>query len=203
MSARGVILDRDGTLVDFHRDAELGAVVSAFHPDQLRLLPGVVEGLGALAQAGFVLAVATNQPGAAKGQVPALAIERTNRALVELLAGHGITITRVAVCLHHPEGGPGADPTLVRACACRKPAPGLLLDLIGDLDLDPRESWMIGDTAADHGAGRRAGLSTALVMDTRRCELCPLKGAELGGSAPDRVAPRFDDVVRGILAHRP
>ena len=54
---KGVLLDRDGTLIDFHRDAELGAVVSAFHPDQLRLLPGVVAGLAALRDAGFTLAI--------------------------------------------------------------------------------------------------------------------------------------------------
>lgn len=200
MKTRGAILDRDGTLIDFHRDAELGAVVSAFHPRQLRLLPGVIEGLEALSGAGFTLAIATNQPGAAKGQVPASAIEATNRALVDMLAEHGIRIARVAVCLHHPEGGPGGDPTLARACDCRKPAPGMLLDLARALDLDPAESWMIGDTAADVTAARRAGLSAALLLDTRRCELCPRKGAEDGCDGAAIVAPRLDDVARAILA---
>ena len=195
---KGVILDRDGTLVDFHRDAELGAVVSAFHPDQLRLLPGVVDGLRALRDAGFTLAIATNQPGAAKGQLPRAAIERTNRALVERLAEHGIPIAAVAVCLHHPEGGPGGDPALARACDCRKPEPGLLLGLARELGLDPAASWMIGDTAADVEAARRAGMRAALLLDTRRCELCPLKDCDR--LAPDRVAPRFDALVAAILA---
>lgn len=197
-----MILDRDGTLVDFHRDAELGAVVSAFHPDQLRLLPGVVEGLRALSGAGYVLAIATNQPGAAKGQVPLAAIERTNRALVDTLSGLGITIARLAVCLHHPEGGPGGDPALARACDCRKPKPGMLTGLIADLGLDPAESWMIGDTAADIEAARRAGVRAGLVMDTRRCELCPWKDAEIGCEkpTPDAIAPRLDELVKAILA---
>lgn len=201
---KGALLDRDGTLIDFHRDAELGAVVSAFHPDHLRLLPGVIEGLRALRDAGFVLAIATNQPGAAKGQLPRAAIERTNRALVERLAAHGVPIAAVAVCLHHPEGGPGGDPALARACDCRKPAPGLLLGLARDLGLDPASSWMIGDAAVDVEAARRAGMRAGLLLDTRRCELCPIRdrdraGAD-GGLAPDRVAARFDRLVEAILA---
>jgi D-glycero-D-manno-heptose 1,7-bisphosphate phosphatase len=204
---RGAILDRDGTLIDFHRDAELGAVVSAFHPDQLRLLPGVIEGLALLRDAGFVLAIATNQPGAAKGQIPWSAIERTNDALVAALAGQGIPIARVAVCPHHPEGGPGGDPALARACDCRKPAPGLLTGLARELGLDAAASWMIGDTAADVEAARRAGMRAGLLLDTRRCELCPLRsgaGGRGGGNeaviAPDRVAPRLDALARAILA---
>jgi D-glycero-D-manno-heptose 1,7-bisphosphate phosphatase len=197
--ARGAILDRDGTLIDFHRDADLGAVVSAFHPDQIRLLPGVLEGLASLRDAGFVLAIATNQPGAAKGQIPRAAIDRTNAALVALLAAQGIRIASVATCLHHPEGGPGGDPSLVRACACRKPAPGLLLDLCEQLGLDAAASWMLGDSAADVEAARAAGMRAGLVLDTRRCELCPLKD---GGPAcrADRVAERFDALVSAVLA---
>lgn len=213
MARRGVILDRDGTLIDFHRDAELGAVVSAFHPDQIRWLPGVLEGLRALAGAGFALAVATNQPGAAKGQIPWSAIARTNAALVARLASEGIAVEEVAVCGHHPEGGPGGDAELVRPCDCRKPAPGLLIALARSLDLDVAQSWMIGDTDADVGAARRAGMRAGLLLDDRRCELCPGRpGPEEAASpparsriapprsAPDLIAPRFDRLAAAIVA---
>ena len=201
MARPGAILDRDGTLIDFHRDAELGAVVSAFHPDQIRLLPGVLEGLRALASAGFVLAIATNQPGAAKGQIPWEAIAKTNAALVARLASEGVLLAAVAVCGHHPEGGPGGDTALVGPCTCRKPAPGLLLDLARDLDLDVAASWMIGDTDADVGAARRAGMRAALLLDDRRCELCPLRhGGERAIVAPDLIAPRLDQLAARIVA---
>jgi D-glycero-D-manno-heptose 1,7-bisphosphate phosphatase len=199
---RGVLLDRDGTLIDFHRDAELGAVVSAFHPDQIRLLPGVVAGLHALRDAGFTLAIATNQPGPAKGQIPREAVERTNRALVDKLAAEGVTIAAVATCMHHPEGGPGGDPELTRACACRKPMPGLLLDLCRGLSLNPALSWMVGDGAVDVEAARRAGMLAGLLVDTRRCELCPLKEEGLPCAA-DVVDARFDRLVAKILAAPP
>ncbi|MEO7332220.1 MAG: HAD-IIIA family hydrolase [Minicystis sp.] len=195
-----VILDRDGTLIDFHRDVELGAVVSAFHPDQIRLLPGVIEGLRLLADAGFTLAIATNQPGAAKGQISRGAIARTNAALLEMLGAQGVIIAGLAVCEHHPEGGPGGDVSLWGSCDCRKPAPGLLLRLARELSLDPAQTWMIGDSAADIEAGHRAGMRAGLILETRRCELCPLRvGDERAPVSPDRIASRLDLLARAIL----
>jgi D-glycero-D-manno-heptose 1,7-bisphosphate phosphatase len=132
----GVILDRDGTLIDVVRDEETGTVSVAFHPDQVRLLPGVVEGLHLLSGAGYRFAIASNQPGPAKGQYSALAVERTNQALVASLATLGIEISVVEVCLHHPVGGPGGDAQWVGDCACRKPKPGLLLQAIARAGFD-------------------------------------------------------------------
>jgi D-glycero-D-manno-heptose 1,7-bisphosphate phosphatase len=196
----GIILDRDGTLIDVVRDEETGTVSVAFHPEQLRLLPGVEEGLLALSRAGFVLALASNQPGPAKGQISRAAVERTNLALIAHLAELGISIAALEVCMHHPEGGPGGDPSLIRECECRKPKPGLLLSLITGLGLDPNQSWMIGDSRADLEAAQGASLRAALVFSTERCELCPLRAGPPG--APSVVAARFDQVVRQILAAR-
>jgi D-glycero-D-manno-heptose 1,7-bisphosphate phosphatase len=54
-------------------------------------------------------------------------------------------------------------PHLSVICPCRKPAPGMLLQAAHDLDLALPESWMIGDSACDIGAGCRAGTRTALI----------------------------------------
>jgi hypothetical protein len=81
------ILDRDGTIIDVVRDEETGAISVAFHPSQLRLLSGAVEGLRALQGAGYALAIATNQPAPAKGQFSADAVARTNDALVTTPTG--------------------------------------------------------------------------------------------------------------------
>lgn len=193
------MLDRDGTLIDVVRDPELGVVVTAFHPDQIRVLPGVIEGLRRLSDAGFLLAIATNQPGAAKGQVPWAAIERTNRALVDGLREAGVAIAALAACPHHPEGGPGGDPALIGPCACRKPMPGMLTSIARDLDLDVAASWMIGDAPSDVAAARAAGMRAGLLLDRRRCELCPLRG-EADLPCPDRAAPRLDLLAAEILA---
>ncbi len=196
----GVILDRDGTLIDFVRDAELGSVASAFHPDQLRVLPGVFEGLSLLQEAGYVLAMATNQPDAAKGKIAPSAIARTNQALVDLFGQRDIEIVATRVCLHHPEGGPGGDPSLIGPCECRKPAPGMLLSLIDELGLDPSRSWMIGDTAADLGAAHDAGLRCGLLVPVNRCEICPLRDAPRLDPPPAVSHRRFEKLVAGLLA---
>ncbi len=195
---RAVVLDRDGTLVDIVRDEETGAIVTAFHPSQLRLLAGVVEGLRALASAGFVFAIATNQPGPAKGQNSSASVERTNAALVAMLAQEGVTIAKVAVCMHHPEGGPGGDTSLVGPCECRKPKPKMLFDLQRELGFDFAASWMIGDTTADVEAGRAAHMKTGLIFDERRCELCPLRNGP--AILPDLRARDFHALARLVIA---
>lgn len=197
------ILDRDGTIIDLVRDEDTGAIATAFHPGQLRFLPHAVDGMRALQDAGFTLAIATNQPGPAKGQISVAAVERTNAALVERLAALGVRIAALEVCMHHPDGGPGGVATLVRACECRKPLPGMLRAALARLGGDPARSWMIGDGLADLEAGRAAALSTALVLPPNRCELCPLRDGRRPVSAvPDMAAGTLLEIA-AMIARRP
>jgi D-glycero-D-manno-heptose 1,7-bisphosphate phosphatase len=196
----GVILDRDGTLIDVLRDEETGTVSVAFHPDQLRFLPGVIDGLKWLAAAGYGLAIATNQPGPAKGQISLAAVERTNQALVSRLAEHGVEIAALEVCLHHPSGGPGGEARWVGECTCRKPKPGLLLNCIARAGFDVARTWMVGDSASDVEAARAAQVRSALVFPLDRCELCPLRSGPPASARPNLVAARFDDLVKAIIA---
>ncbi len=195
---RVAILDRDGTIIDVVRDEETGAIAVAFHPDHVRFLPGAIEGMRALQAAGFVLAMATNQPGPAKGQISAHAVTRTNDAVVSRLAQAGVRLGAVEVCMHHPEGGPGGDPSLVRRCECRKPKPGMLREIVQRLQADVLASWMIGDSSGDLHAGRAAGLRTGLVFAPNRCELCPMRGG-VSGVVPDAFGARLDEIAAAIL----
>jgi len=196
-SLRLAILDRDGTLIDVVRDAETGTITTAFHPHQIRVLDGVFEGLRALVDAGYLLAIVTNQPGPAKGHFGRDAVERTNAALVAMLAARGLPIARVDSCMHHPDGGEGGDPTLIGPCACRKPQPGMLLDTMQALGARPERTWMIGDSSADVAAGHAAGVRVGLLFADNRCELCPLRdGPKV---TPTCHASKLPALVRAIL----
>jgi len=195
---RAAIFDRDGTIIDVVRDEETGAVTVAFHPSHVRLLPGVVTGMRALQDAGYALAIATNQPGPAKGQFSADAVRRTNDAVVARLADEGVRVASVEVCMHHPEGGPGGDPLLVGPCDCRKPRPGMLNTLLSRLGAAPAASWMVGDSAGDIEAGRAASMKAALVFAPTRCELCPLRSGP-HGLGPDAHGATVAEVASAIL----
>ncbi len=197
------MLDRDATLIDLVRDEETGTINTAFHPSHLRLLPGVVEGLRLLASHQFVLAIATNQPGPAKGYYSVEAVKKTNDALVALLSNEGVTIAEVAACWHHPVGAPSGDPALTFDCACRKPKPGMLLDLRASLGFDASQSWMIGDSAGDILAGQAAGMRTGLIFAETRCELCPLRAGVLAvekRATPDVHGATLFAVAKAIVA---
>jgi D-glycero-D-manno-heptose 1,7-bisphosphate phosphatase len=147
-----VFIDKDGTLVE--------NVPYNVDPAQLRFLPGAVEALGALGQAGFALVVVTNQSGLALGRFTAGAFARLRSALRQRLhAETGITLTDFLHCPHAP--GEGGRPT----CLCRKPQPGLLVRAARLHGLDLGASWIIGDTLDDVEAGRRCGCR-AVLLDT-------------------------------------
>src|SRR4051812_5265434 len=152
---RAAFLDRDGVLVEILRDAELGVLYTAFHPDQLRPSTGAVEAVKELRSMGFQCIVVTNQPGPAKGHFPAAQIDRMNARLADMFP-----LDAIYVCSHHPQGGPGGDPALVRSCECRKPGPGMLLQAARERAIELARSVMIGDSLDDVRAGSTAGVRT-------------------------------------------
>ena len=137
--------------------------------------PGAAAAARALRQAGYELVCVTNQPAAAKGRCPSPTLE-VQRRVLDLLAAEGVTLDAWRMCLHHPGG---SRRCLRRRCDCRKPAPGMLLDAAGELELDLTRSWMVGDTDADMQAGRAAGCPT--MPSTGRAARTSASGRERGG----------------------
>ncbi|MDL5033810.1 HAD-IIIA family hydrolase [Pelomonas sp. APW6] len=147
-----VFIDKDGTLVE--------NVPYNVDPARLRFMPQAGRVLRRLADAGFALVVVSNQSGIARGLFTAADLLRLEAALrLRLLEAHGVDLDAMLSCPHLPDAR-GAP-----ACACRKPAPGLLLQAAALLALDLRRSWMIGDTLDDVEAGHRAGCR-ALLFDS-------------------------------------
>ena len=158
---RAVFLDRDGVLNDPVIDPVDGRPESPLRAADVVLAEGAIEGCQALRAAGFLLVVVSNQPGAAKGKATRDELREVHERVVSLLTAAGVTIDDWRYCLHHPEA---VDPELRGdPCGCRKPAPGMLLDLAREHAIDLPASWMVGDSDADVGAGLAAGCSTVLI----------------------------------------
>lgn len=161
---RYVLLDRDGTLV---RDTG-----HPHRPEDYELLPGVGAALRRLTGAGFRLAIVTNQSGIGRGWFDTAAFERFQARLLADLARAGVAIDATFVCPHAPDAG----------CACRKPAPGLVLRARDELGADLAASWLVGDTERDIGAARSGGCFGAVRVGAP----APLRGADpLAFEAPD------------------
>jgi len=158
-----VLLDRDGTLV--------ADVPYNGDPARVRPMPGARRALDRLRAASVALGVVSNQSGIARGLLTPAQVDAVN-ARVEALLG---PLGPWAVCPHGPDDG----------CACRKPAPGLVLRAAAALGVDPAACVVIGDIGADVGAARAAGARAILVPTpaTRREEV--LAAPEL---APDIAA---------------
>lgn len=155
-----IFLDRDGVLNELVADPVSGVGESPLRLEDVRLVPGAAAAAAALGRAGYALVCVSNQPAAAKGKVSVEALGAIHRRLAALLAKEEAALDGSRLCLHHPEG---TVPELTGACACRKPAPGMLLDAAAALELDLTRSWMVGDTDADILAGAAAGCKTLLI----------------------------------------
>ena len=183
-SRRAVFLDRDGTLI--HDPGYLS------DPDGVRLLPGVVDGLRALASRGFVLVVVTNQSGIARGRYTVVDYERVADRLDEALEAEGVELAASYFCPYHPDG---VVPPFDVEHEDRKPNPGMWRRAAQDLDIDLAASWSIGDGERDIVAGKRAGSRGILLAAGRDKWPLPVQGP----FDADFVARDFREAVLFIL----
>jgi histidinol-phosphate phosphatase family protein len=135
----------------------------------------------------------SNQPAAAKGKVAVDQLLAVHERALTLLAEQGIQVEISLLCLHHPDGVLGE---LSRPCACRKPAPGMLLDAAAELELDLGSSWMLGDTDTDIAAGHAAGARTVLI------EYPPSAHKRSGTSTQELLATDIGDAAAQLLGQR-
>jgi D-glycero-D-manno-heptose 1,7-bisphosphate phosphatase len=159
--------------------------------EDVRLIGGAAAAVRDLAQAGYVLVCVSNQPAAAKGEVSIARLSAVHQRLLQLLAAEGAPLDAWRLCLHHPEG---VVAELAGACACRKPAPGMLLDAACELSLELSSSWIVGDTDADVLAGRAAGCGTILIEHPGSAH------KRSSGMQPDLRAHDLADAVGRLLA---
>lgn len=154
---RCVFLDRDGTLNRYK-----GLI---WQEEQFELEPHAAEAVRLLNEVGFLVIVITNQPVVARGMCSIEDVKKIHRKMQVLLGKQGAYLDDIVFCPHHPDKGyPEENPVYKIPCSCRKPATGMIDQMIEKYHIDPAQSYMVGDSTIDIQTGWNAGLSTVLVL---------------------------------------
>ena len=142
-----VILDRDGVI---NHDSDLYVK----GPEEWRAIPGSIEAIARLSQAGWRVVVATNQSGIARGLFTTQTLFAIHDTLQRALAQSGGRIDAFFFCPHAADGG----------CECRKPQPGMLLEVARRFNVSLKDTYMVGDSRKDLEAAAAAGARPVLVL---------------------------------------
>jgi D-glycero-D-manno-heptose 1,7-bisphosphate phosphatase len=146
MSVRLVVLDRDGVINHDSKD-----LIKS--PEEWRPVEGSLEAIGLLTGSGFTVAVATNQSGLARGYFSRETLEAIHGKMNAAVTSAGGRIDHIVYCPHGPDDG----------CDCRKPAPGLLLQLAAHYGVSLRDVPCVGDAQRDLDAAAAVGARGILV----------------------------------------
>jgi D-glycero-D-manno-heptose 1,7-bisphosphate phosphatase len=145
---KAIFLDRDGVINNNEN------VYYISKPEELILNKGITDALKMFRDHYFNLIIISNQSGISKKIYSKEDCDRVHDRMKKKLSVHGIKITEIYYCPHHPE---------VENCLCRKPESLLFEKALARFNIDPAQSWMIGDSQRDIIAAERAGLKTILI----------------------------------------
>lgn len=151
---KAVFLDRDGTINIDH-----GYVHKI---DDFQFIEGSIEALKKLKAMGYLLVLVTNQSGIARGYFSEDQFLQLTEWMDWSLADRGVELDGIYYCPHHPEG----KGEYQEDCDCRKPKPGMLLQGIKELKIDPERSVMVGDKVEDMLAGQGANIRWKVLVRT-------------------------------------
>jgi D-glycero-D-manno-heptose 1,7-bisphosphate phosphatase len=181
--SKAVFLDRDGTIIE-----DSGYINS---PDQIKFIPGSIEAIKQLNQAGYKVVIISNQAGVARGLLSENMLQTIDKLIHRQVLSGGGHIDASYYCPHHPEHG--AYP-YKQVCECRKPHPGLIKRAVRDKNLELSGSFMVGDKSSDVETGKSAGVQTVFVRTGHgQAEEKKLK------EKPDHRADNLAEAVRWIL----
>ncbi|WP_300648034.1 D-glycero-beta-D-manno-heptose 1,7-bisphosphate 7-phosphatase [Paenalcaligenes sp.] len=141
------ILDRDG-VINYDSKAFIKS------PDEWVAIPGSLEAIAKLKQAGWRVIIATNQSGLARGLFNMDTLNAIHLKMRQQLAAFGAHVDAIFICPHGPDDH----------CTCRKPLPGMFIEAMRRYDLNPENCVAVGDSLRDLQAAHAAQISTALVL---------------------------------------
>jgi len=147
MAIKTVILDRDGVI---NQDSD--AYIKS--PAEWIPIPGSLEAIARLTQAGYQVMVATNQSGLARGLFDQETLDAIHQKMESAIEEHGGRLEGIYYCPHGPDDG----------CSCRKPKPGLLTQIEKERSTDLSQTIVVGDSLRDLQAAEAVGAKPALVL---------------------------------------
>ena len=142
---KAVVFDRDGVINDNKKPVN--------RPEQLILFPDAGSTIRRLNEADYVVCIATNQGGVGLGYLSEQGLIEIHESMLRKLASDGAHIDEIAACTHAPNAG----------CVCRKPNPGMLVELQEHWGFSFEDSYMVGDRETDIEAGKRVGMRTVFI----------------------------------------
>ena len=153
---RLILLDRDG-VINFDSPDYIKTA------DEWRPIPGSLDAIAALRAEGFKVAVCTNQAGIARGKLGESDLAAIHDKMGAALDTLDTRLDGLVFCPHHPDDN----------CQCRKPQPGMLLEMMQRLSTNARNTIFVGDSVQDAQAAHAAGCRAALVRtgNGRRAEV--------------------------------
>lgn len=153
MKRAALFLDRDGVI-----NVDHGYVHAA---EAFEFIPGIFDLVRTANELAYCVVVVTNQAGIGRGYYTEEQFGALTGWMTGEFARRGARIDAVYFCPFHPEHGVGE---YRRESEFRKPGPGMLLQAMRELDLDPAGSLMVGDKASDIQAARAAGVPAAFLF---------------------------------------
>jgi D-glycero-D-manno-heptose 1,7-bisphosphate phosphatase len=176
-----VILDRDG-VINHEADDDV-TTVDGWDP-----IPGSIEAINRLKKAGYLVTIASNHSGIARGIYSEDELVEMNAKMQRMLAARGASVDGIFYCPHGPEAN----------CICRKPKPGLLFQIAKQFDIDLSQTPLVGDNISDIQAAKMANAKPVLVRTG--------KGEYVMQHFPEALdVPVYDDLahfVRETLRRR-
>lgn len=146
-SKKLVVLDRDG-VINVDSDAFIKS------PDEWVAIPGSLEAIARLNQAGYRVAIASNQSGIGRGLFDMAELNAMHQKMNRAAAAVGGRIDAVFFCPHTQED----------ECDCRKPKPGMLQQIVDRYEIDPATTPVVGDSLRDLESGAALGFELHLVL---------------------------------------
>jgi len=178
---RLVILDRDGVINE-------DAAEHIRSPEQWVPVPGSLEAIARMCRAEYRVVVITNQSGVGRGLYTLDTMNKINMRMFELLRHKGGQVDALMFCPHVPED----------ECECRKPRPGLFLELARRLKVNLHGIPAVGDSLRDLEAAAAVGAQPVLVRTGKGVDTEAAIRGESGGRFA--AVPVYDDLA-GFVDH--